>query len=67
MSARRAADALTLITTCKKLGIDPRCYLRDTLRKILHGEKDLEKLLPENYKPDCPPQADSGPVEREAA
>jgi transposase len=49
-SARRAADALTIITTCKNLGIDPRCYMRDTLRRILDGEKSLEALLPENYK-----------------
>jgi transposase len=49
MSARRAADALTLITTCRKLGIDPRRYLRDTLAKILGGEKDLAALLPEPY------------------
>ncbi len=50
-SARRAADALTIITTCKKLGIDPRRYIRDTLKRILEGEKDLAALLPENYKP----------------
>jgi hypothetical protein len=48
-SARRAADALTLITTCKKMGIHPRAYLRDTLAKILAGEKDLRALLPETY------------------
>lgn len=48
-SARRAADALTLITTCKKFGIDPRRYLRDTLAKILGGEKSLQALLPETY------------------
>ena len=48
-SARRAADALTLITTCKKLGLDPRRYLRDTLAKILGGEKRLVTLLPESY------------------
>lgn len=50
-SARRTADALTIITTCKNLGIDPRCYMRDTLRRILEGEKHIEALLPENYKP----------------
>jgi transposase len=50
-SARRAADALTIITTCKKLGHDPRSYIRDTLKRILDGEKDLNALLPENYKP----------------
>lgn len=50
-SARRAADALTIITTCKNLGVDPRCYMRDTLRRILDGEKNLDALLPENYSP----------------
>jgi len=48
-SARRAADALTLITTCRKMAINPRAYLRDTLAKILAGEKDLTALLPETY------------------
>ena len=48
-SARCAADALTLITTCKKHGIDPRRYLRDTLARILAGEKKLSALLPETY------------------
>lgn len=51
-SARRAASALTIITTCKKLGIEPRAYIRDTLRKLLDGDKSLAALLPENYKPD---------------
>lgn len=50
-SARRAADAMTIITTCKKFGHDPRSYIRDTLKRILDGEKDLNALLPENYKP----------------
>jgi transposase len=49
LSARRAADALTLITTCKKMGIDPRRYLRETLARILAGEKDLARLLPEHF------------------
>jgi transposase len=48
-SARRAADALSLITTCKKHGIEPRRYLHDTLQRLLDGEKDLAALLPENY------------------
>lgn len=48
-SARRAADALTLITTCKRMGIHPRAYIRDTLAKILAGEKRLAALLPETY------------------
>jgi transposase len=49
LSARRAADALTLIRTCKKMGINARAYLRDTLAKILAGEKSLAALLPESY------------------
>lgn len=48
-SARRAADALTILTTCRRMGINPRAYLRDTLAKILAGEKDLSALLPETY------------------
>jgi transposase len=57
VSAQRAAAALTIITTCKKLGIDPRRYMRDTLRRLLAGEKVLSALLPENYTPHL---ADSG-------
>jgi len=49
ISARRAADALTILTTCKKMGINPRAYLRDTLAKILAREKSLVALLPETY------------------
>lgn len=50
-SAKRAAAALTLVMTCRRLGIDVRRYLRDTLRKILAGEKDASSLWPENYRP----------------
>jgi transposase len=53
LSARRAADALTLIRTCKKMGINPRAYLRETLAKILAGEKSLAALLPETYAASC--------------
>jgi transposase len=49
LSARRAADALTIITTCKKFAIEPRRYIRDTLAKLLAGEKSLSALLPETY------------------
>jgi transposase len=48
-SARRAADALTIITTCKKFGVEPRRYVRETLARILAGEKDLATLLPERF------------------
>lgn len=66
-SARRAADALTIITTCKNLGIDPRCYMRDTLRRILEGEKNLDALLPENYGPsNAEPAFDADQAQRAA-
>lgn len=57
-SARRTADALTLLTTCKKMGVNPRAYLRQALAKILGGEKDLAALLPEAYatQPTAPPE-----------
>ena len=48
-SARRAADALTLLTTCRKMGLDPRRYVRETLAKILAGEKDAVALAPETF------------------
>jgi len=48
-SARRAADALTLLTTCRKMGLDPRRYLRETLAKILAGERDAVALAPETF------------------
>lgn len=48
-SARRAANALTLLTTCRKMGLDPRRYLREALAKILAGEKKLVELLPETF------------------
>lgn len=50
-SARRAADALSIITTCRKLGVEPRRYFRDALAKILAGEKHLEAILPEAFAP----------------
>ena len=31
------------------MGLDPRAYLRDTLAKLLAGEKSLTALLPETY------------------
>lgn len=49
LSARRAADALSLLGTCRKMGVEPRRYLREALAKILAGEKNLNALLPESY------------------
>jgi len=49
VSARRLANALSILATCRKMGIEPRRYLRETLAKILAGEKDLTSLLPETH------------------
>ncbi len=48
-SAQRLAAALSILTTCRKMGIEPRRYLRETLSKILSGEKNLDALLPETH------------------
>lgn len=48
-SARRTADALTLLTTCRKIGVEPRRYLRETLAKLLAGERDPNALSAETF------------------
>ena len=48
-NAKRTAAALTVIRTCKLLGVNPRAYLRVTLRKLLGGEKSAASLWPENF------------------
>jgi transposase len=48
-NAVRAAAALSLLTTCRKMGVEPRRYLRETLAKILAGERDPTALWPETY------------------
>jgi transposase len=73
LSARRSADALTLLTTCRKMGLDPRRYLRAALAKILAGEKDLVALLPETFARELAAEklaaeaADTAAAERAAA
>jgi transposase len=49
-SARRLAAILSILATCRKMGIEPRRYLRETLAKILGGERDLAALLPEAHR-----------------
>ena len=48
-NARRTAAALSVIRTCRLLGIDVRAYLRTVIPKLLGGEKDGLKLWPENF------------------
>jgi transposase len=45
-----AALLTSLITTCKKLGIDPFAYLRDIFERIsTHPSSQLEELLPDEW------------------
>jgi hypothetical protein len=64
-SARRAANALSLITTCKKMGVAPRAYFRVALARLLAGEKKLEALLPETFAAELAARAsaDAAPVD----
>ena len=45
------AVILSLVQTCKSLGIDPRKYLEDVLRRIMsHNSQKLYELLPDQWK-----------------
>jgi transposase len=48
-TSARAADAMTLLTTCRKMGVEPRRYLRETLAQILAGETNPIVLAPETF------------------
>jgi len=48
-SARRTAAGLSIVRTCRLLGIEPRAYLRFVVRRILAGERDPTVLWPENF------------------
>jgi len=47
---RSAATILSLVQTCRNLGINPQEYLEDVLRRIMsHPAKQIEQLLPDNW------------------
>jgi transposase len=48
-NAERTAAGLTIVRTCRLLGVDPRAYLKVVVRRLLAGEKDPAKLWPENF------------------
>ena len=51
-SGQRAANIMTLIQSAKLNGLDPYAYLTDVLRRLpTHKMKDIEELLPHNWKP----------------
>ena len=49
-SGKAAAVLLSLIQTCRGLGINPREYLEDVMRQIMsHNSQKLFELLPDNW------------------
>lgn len=45
-----AAVILSLVQTCRSLGINPREYLEDIMRRLMsHNSQKLEELLPDNW------------------
>ncbi|WP_432819297.1 transposase domain-containing protein [Trichloromonas sp.] len=45
-----AATILSLIQTCRNLGINPQEYLEDVLRRIMsHPAKRIDELLPDRW------------------
>ena len=51
-AACRAAIAYSLISSCKAVGIDPRTWMEDVLKRLPEyelGNGDLSELLPGNW------------------
>jgi transposase len=47
----RAANLFSLMTTCKRLGVEPYAYLHDILQRLpTHLDKDLWQLTPRGWK-----------------
>jgi len=49
-SGSSAATILSLVQTCRNLGINPQEYLEDILRRIMsHPAKQIDQLLPDSW------------------
>ncbi len=49
-----AAVILSLVQTCRNLGINPRDYLEDVMRRLMsHSSQKLYELLPDQCKRQC--------------
>lgn len=45
-----AAVILSLVQTCRAIGVNPQMYLEDVMRRIMaHNSKKLYELLPDNW------------------
>ena len=48
---RSVATILSLIQTCRNLGINPRTYLEDVMRRIMgHNAQRIYELLPDQWE-----------------
>jgi transposase len=57
---RAAATLYSIIHSAKRHAIDPFLYLRDLFLRIpTHPNKDLQRLLPDNWKRDLLPNLDA--------
>ena len=67
--AERAAILYSLLRTCALHGVDAFAYLKDVLEKIAAGwsQLRLDELLPENWSPTEPANADASPELAQAA
>ncbi len=47
---RASATLLSLVQTCRNLGINPQAYLEDVLRRIMgHLAQRIQELLPDQW------------------
>ena len=47
---RAAATILSLVQTCRNLGINPQDYLEDVMRRVMsHPARLVHQLLPDNW------------------
>ena len=50
LGGKAAAIILSLVQSCRAIGINPREYLEDILRRIMgHNSQKLHELLPDHW------------------
>jgi transposase len=56
----KAANLFSLMTTCKRLGVEPYAYLHDILRRLpSHPNKDIWQLTPRGWKETFAPKSEA--------
>ncbi len=54
LSGERAARLMTIVSSAKRHSLDVWKYLKDVLDRLLAGETDYTKLLPDVWKQEHP-------------